>query len=1629
MHPLATSRMAAAAALIAVIQMMAMMLCAWAFVPRAYAGCFTAAYTVLFPPLFLFLMAFALPTLARFCDLAKQIDVDWVGCILSSRAFKLVIPIDVGATSMVVGNGTILGILSLLTPIMSRLRSSSFWAVMMHWLLTRAEAYADYVCKGAASKRESLGQLLESSKRQYCEQLAKISGLNDHCVEISRKAQGCRGACRHDLKELYPFFNDLLSFKVVVPVQSEESPMMRGFGSVFDRLAHPDLDMSMWWTKFGHSRLQAAISVNQGRIDDLSQVLGQKEINYRIIAEHVETCNCTQDTRALVLARALSVEPKVSVVPHVKRLELRKDASTAERVMFRRTRRKVWSQSVLPVTETAALTPLTPVVDEATSLTGPELPVSEAIESPILDTDHRQNPQPLPSTSPISSNGPLPEGFDHKAYLAEWEAKRDKLAADQEAAALKAARQRLHWSRTVLAPQERELAHERARLDELTRQVYERRQEEEKNRLLLEDAPRTEEDRRPLAIQEQLRRAEERTANLDQEANAHRSKVNKLREALRAAEADLEAAEESVKTAKAEEDALRRQLCQPASDDEPGAIDSPELEAQLPITDTQQHVSERPLSQNVDDSADEEKSLPKEESSEGTDLGGSREPENEGTPVLVADNHDVDLECHQAQLLIQPSAEATAIAAETATEVVTMEGVPTGIDMEAIADTSMTSAPETEVAPNDNSTTAIEDSSETEAVNQSGQMRVSLFDTYMDGHISLSEYSERDAELQSKQNMEHILQEADARAALMTSAERGGLLAEILRRPKGVNVQMGNSTLVDEPMLDVPMSETEDDNVADGTVPTELPVAPTLHQVVWPAQQRRVDENEEQVRGAMEGQFPGSELGTRSEYQPETISQPALEPVVVPKIEDTVMEDSNLIDNHSFQAVTGATADIPMLCASTQGEEPDVSEGESNEDTDNASAMEVIQEVCQVVEGACCPETPEQLSAVSVTSDAFEEPEATAEGEGGVTYSNTNEELEAIADGEEWITFEESEAYAEDEEEVTCSSISSSIIEELEAIADGEVEVAPSTTLSELQAYADREEEVIHSSSIEEPEARADDGEDVELAQEAANMARPPAPVQQAVSATRPGESNHEAIHAPVYRPVFRRPHLRKTAQDKAKVQQELREIEERRLQASGGIQPASKASESAEGSSSLNKHDAEGSAGESGVDQPEAVEAGEGNKGQQPEADADEGSDEESDNDSDEEFDDESEDEDMPDDDSDDDSDGAPPPPSNTDGDVPEPYNPTQDYIHPSDDEPEEPDLEDEFGALCAARRADTAARVETQQRQREADARYQEAVEEAQRRDAQRRAEKAMEAERLRKEEEEKARRQRAREYANRAPTTQQPQKRGRDDDSESPGQDIDDQAAMVTEDEGVCVVQDIRTTDKRATTEQKSEEEKKVIALFEANIPGAIISRAQPPPGTVFPQEKFVPKYGPETFSTHIRAGNSSGTSARYLNEMLGSAASCVSSPSQAPMTPQPPISEMARPDPDTPMPGRHQWVQIDRPGREDTALSLAEQYVKRLDEERAERERLASRQQLSSPAPPMLSPRPQPPQGSNSHSGRVIVRKANPQAALRPPPRPRKPAPRPPPPKPVAAEPEKPPDDEGRGKDEQMTEDKE
>ncbi|KAK4229511.1 hypothetical protein QBC38DRAFT_453143 [Podospora fimiseda] len=1355
MHLLSTSRFAAVAAFIAICQMV-MMICAWACVPRANAGCFAAAFTVLYPPLFFLYLALALPSLGRFCDLAKQIDDDWAGSILRwvfPSLSSLVAPVVVDTVRMSVGDSTLAGINRLLAIVMFRVRSSPMWAVMMHRLLMWAEFYADHVCKGTAERRESLDRLLESAKKQLCDQYAKIDKLNDDCENISRKAVECRGACRHDLYSLYEFFAGLVSFKVVESVRPEEGPIVHSFITVVERLAH-QADMSMWWTMTGLSRLQAAISLNESLIDNLSQVLGQKDINYRVVAEHVKTWNCAKDTWEAVLSRAPPMEPEAPAVSRVKRPGLREHASIAERMIFRRTiRRKVWSQLVLPVTETDSLTPLTPVLDVVASLTGPEPPVPEVIERPVQDIDHAPTPPALHSPVPTVLDAALFEGFDHAVYLAELEAKRNVAAAAQEdatQAALNAAHERLHWSQTVLRPQQREFRQCRKRLmkrlNETVRRVKERGQEEEKQQLLLEDAPRTEEDRRPLDIQEQLRRAEERTANLIEEVDARKSKVTDLREALRAAEAEYNTAKENVELAQAEADSLQRQLSQPATDKGPETTDSSESEVVMPavIEAEAQRDAETPLPQNEgDDPKDNESSLSEEEFSEGAVLGGSREPETEGSLKLAADIHDVDLDCQpvqqQEQQLLQPVSESSTAAATTVPEEVNQEGVRADVDEEASAESSMISTPEMEA--------------QLDAVISDrfpfldGPKPIEVWDAYCADGISDAEFQVEMPKAERRQHLRSIIREAHGDFDRMTEVQRDALLAEMESHACGVGVQVVESATVATSMLDAPELKTQDEDVVDGADLSDLPDAPVpIDQVAWLDQQRRVGGDEELVRGDSEGLFQGSELGMRSKYQPETISQPVWEPVVVPPpIDDTIMEESILI-NTDFQVVTG----------NTQWDEPYFTQGEFNEEAHQVSTSGVIQEVFQVADGACCPEAPEQHPTVSATRTIVQEPKAYAEGVDEVLWSSDDE------------------------------AVPSAPTRDPEANADGE-EVTPSSLPVE------------------------------ETAGEVAHEARSPAPVQQAASAIP---------LATISNRVILWPRSRKTGLARVRPETELREIKESQLQAAtGGLQTSSIASESAEGSSGLNEHHAEGDVGEPGM---EVKDDGEG-KGQEPEANAAGESEESSEDES-------EDDEDMPDDHpsfNGDDSDGATPPSSNADGHEPEPYDPTHDYHHPSDDEPENPDLEDEFGSHCNARRAQMAARVQALELQHQ-----------------------AMEDECLRQEEE-TARKQRAQEDAARrlntaTSTAQQPKKRGHNDVSDESDSDIEDHAAMVAEDEDVPAVRHIRVADKRAIAEQKTEE-KKAVHLFVDDIPLKIIHAAIPPEGTIFPKDNFKPMYRPESFST--------------------------------------------------------------------------------------------------------------------------------------------------------------------------------
>lgn len=1432
MHPPTTARLVASATLIAIIQM-AMMTCVWvAFAPIADAYCLAAVYTVLSPPLFL---ACVPRHLGVRHDVVKHVDE--LGGGLSLRGRLKPVSSVASAASSVVGDGALAGVLSPLVSVWFGLRSSSSWAVMTQWFLSAAEAYVDFVCRSTAEQHESLGRRLASVKKQRCEQMAKLDNLNEQCLEISRKARGSRGACRHDLSKEYGFFAALCSFEVVAHIKPEEGPIARSFTTVVNRLAH-QADMSLWWMMTGISRVHTAIAVNRGLIDSLSQVLGQKANHYRTIAEHIETCNAAEASPTRALYWVPPAEPKAPVVARAKRLELAEDASTAERIWFNRSR-KVWSAPVLPVTETA-LIPLTPADDEATSLAGPEPPVPEAIESPIQDTDHAPTPNTLPSPKPAAaSSGPLPEGSDHKANLAEWLAENSSAAKRAEApkaVILQAAYEQLQWTRTVLAPQQRRWVDEQRRLalDRLwrvveRRRVWRREQEEKRQRLLLKDAFRTEEDRHRLELQEQLRCAKKRTNNLKQKTDARQSKVDALREALRAAEAELRAAEEDAESAQAEEDNLRRLLSQPANGDDASAPESVEEETSEIVTQAQQCTPERPLPQKVDDETSSE-----EESTEEADLGGGDEPETEGALVLATDDRDEDLSCQLVPESIQPTIPEPNATAATTDEVVTEEGVPAGLEVEAIfADASVISAPEMEAAPTDTPTTANED-------------------------------------------------------------------------------------------------------------------------VAIPAGQPAQDASEMMVDG--EGDFKHldteAHADLRSEIQAEAINQPAQEPVVVLSVKDAVMEESTLIDNQT-QAATGAIAEATMLCADdTQMEKLDAAlfgatEGESSQDTEHASAREVIQEVSQDVEGACGPTAPN-----------YQEPEADVEGEAVGQMTNC---------------------------------------EEPEANAEGDV--------------------VSISSPTQEPEAHADEGDGGEPASEVAITARLPTSEQQVMSGT-PAESEDGAPPAPSFRPAFRRPRLRKTAEGRAKALQEFQEIEAHRLRSTLDLHASVAPTESAEGSSDLREAAAEDSTGESEMGGVPRVDG-------EPEANVDGESDNESEDESEDESEEESEgDEDEPEltdddqssDEDDDDSNGGPPPPNdNTDGDDSvEPYDPNNDH-HPSDDDSEEPDMEDEWGSLVAARKANPA-----QQRQQ--------AVEEARRRTEQRRAAAALEANRLRREEEEARKRQRAQEHAARCASfaaktsvTQTPKKRGLGAVySDSSDADNDDQAEMDTDERDVRVVRDSRVTDKRAITEQKTQEEKKVVAAFEDHIPGGILRNASTP-GFRTPGAQFNASYGPDSFSTHARRSNPLRGSHQHLDEAYGSAVEYLSRSrvnNSPPLQRAVPASTTLVPEPTT----RHQNLDVAAPQLDDARKSFVtfrslvqldklhpfDEQLKGLEaQERQKKESQFPAHQGSSSSSPAPRPRQQPPPGQRPKI-MMARRSANPFGQTQ---RTKK--------RPAMAQPQKPPDDDRGG----------
>ncbi|KAK4458883.1 hypothetical protein QBC42DRAFT_254911 [Cladorrhinum samala] len=1534
MHPPTTVRLVASATLIAIIQM-AMMACVWvAFAPIADAYCLAAVYTVLSPPLFLFLLACVLRHLGVRRDVVKHVDE--LGGGLSLCGLLKPVSSIASATSSLVGDGALTGVLRPLASVWFGLRSSSSWAAMMQRFLSAAEAYADFVCRSTAEQHESLGRRLASVKKQHCEQMAKLDSLNEQCLEISRKARGSRGACRHDLSKEYGFFAALCSFEVVAHVKPEEGPIARSFTTVVNRLAH-QADMSLWWMMTGISRVHAAIAVNQSLIDSLSQVLGQKANHYRIIAEHIESCNGAQDSRPRALSWAPPAEPNAPVVARAKRSELAEGASTAERIWFNRSR-KVWSAPVLPITETA-LTPLTPVEDEATSLAGPEPPVPEAIESPVQDTDYA--PTTLPPRA--VSRGSLPEGPDQEANLTGWLAENSRAAEEAEASEaviLRAAYKQLQWTRTVLAPQQRRWADELRRLaiDGLWRviergQARRREQEERKQRLLLKGALGTEEDRRRLDVQEQLRCARKRTAKLKQKADARQSKVDALREALCAAEAELRAAEDEAESAQAEEDYLRRLLSQPANDDDASAPESAEEETSEIVTQAQQCTPERPLPQKVDDETSSE-----EESTEEADLGGSDEPETEGALVPVTDDRDEDLSCQLVPESIRPTIPESNTTAATTDEVVTEEGVPASLEVEAIfADTSMISAPEMEAAPTDITMTADEDVAipAGQPVQDASEMAVDHEGDFE--HLDTEAHA--DVSMQSAPEMEEV--------------STGEVQARDLY--EGVDVQSSNFTFVEEQMLDAPELRILEDNVVNEAGSFNFSIDPLDYQVAGFDQQRRVEDQTDLEMELEVMLLQAFEQDLRSEIQAEAISQPDQELVVVPSVEDAVMEESALINNRT-QAATGAIAEVTMLCADdTQAGELDAApfgatEGESSQNTEHASAREVIHEVSQDVEGACGPMAPN-----------YQEPEADAEGEAAGQMTNC---------------------------------------EELEANAEGDV--------------------VSISSPAQEPEAHADDGDGGEPASEVAITARLPAPEQQVTSGT-PAESEDEAPPAPSFRPAFRRPRLRMTAEERAKALQEFQEIEAHRLRSTLDLQASVAPTESAEGSSDLREAAAEDRTGKSEMGEVPLVD-GEGDAEEQPETDVDgepeTNVDGESDNESEEESEDDEDEPEPTDDDQsshedDDDSNGGPPPLNdNTDGDDSvEPYDPNNDH-HPSDDDSEEPDMEDEWGSLVAARKANPA-----QQRQQ--------AVEEARRRTEQRRAAAALEANRLRREEEEARKRQRAQEHAARCASfaaktsvTQTPKKRGLGAVySDSSDADNDDQADMDTDDRDVRVVRDSRVADKRAITEQKTQEEKKVVAAFEDHIPGSILRNATTP-GFRTPGVQFNASYGPDSFSTHARRSNPLGGSHQHLDEVYGSAAEYLSR-SRASNSPPPqravPASTTPVPEPTT----GHQNLDVAAPQLDDARKSFVsfrspvqpgkphpfDEQLKELEaQERQKKGSQAPAHQGSSSSSAAPKPRQQPPPGQRPKM-MMARRSANPFGQTQ---RTKK--------KPAMAQPQKPPDDD-------------
>ncbi|KAL2021447.1 hypothetical protein VTK56DRAFT_7200 [Thermocarpiscus australiensis] len=212
------------------------------------------------------------------------------------------------------------------------------------------------------------------------------------------------------------------------------------------------------------------------------------------------------------------------------------------------------------------------------------------------------------------------------------------------------------------------------------------------------------------------------------------------------------------------------------------------------------------------------------------------------------------------------------------------------------------------------------------------------------------------------------------------------------------------------------------------------------------------------------------------------------------------------------------------------------------------------------------------------------------------------------------------------------------------------------------------------------------------------------------------------------------------------------------------------------------------------------------------------------------------------------------------------------------------------------AEERAKEKAEKEAKRQAAEEEARQKAAQEQAQRMAAEEEARRVQEEEQAKLKAAEEARALRTREAAERlvreARAKPRQHKRNLDNvdgDSEfdDDTDDDDDEPRIVRLNEGA---------NKRP---DKPETDKKAVALF-GDVPPAIAFRAQPPAGTVFPKEKFVPMYGPETFS------DGGDGFRRYLYNTLGAArapASPAAGPSQAsapalaptaPATPSPAMS---------------------------------------------------------------------------------------------------------------------------------------